>query len=81
MKVKALRGVCKGVNDHLEAGKEYDLDEKTARWFAGMGAVEILHEPKTEPKAEHKEHESKQHEMTHHEHTKHTPDHPGKKEK
>jgi hypothetical protein len=72
MKVKALRGVCNGVNSHLEAGKEYDLNESTARWFAAIGAVELVPDPIVEPKLDAKAHETD---------AKHTPGHPGKKEK
>lgn len=57
MKVRALRGVCIGVNRHLRAGDPADLDAATVTFLKNIGAVEVVPEeepkrvePKVEPK-------------------------------
>lgn len=51
MKVKALRGVCIGVNQHLKAGDTDDLEPALVTYLVGIGAVEVVKEkaPKAEP--------------------------------
>lgn len=45
MKVKALRGVCVGVNQHLIAGDVADLDAAMVTFLEGIGAVQRYSEP------------------------------------
>jgi len=53
MKVRALRGVCIGVERHLKAGDTEDLDPALVTFLVGIGAVEpVKDEPKPEPKPE-----------------------------
>lgn len=40
MKVKALRGVCIGVDRHLKAGDTEDLEPALVTFLVGIGAVE-----------------------------------------
>ena len=40
MKVRALRGVCVGVERHLVAGDIVDLEAPLAEYLANIGAVE-----------------------------------------
>lgn len=42
MKVKALRGVCIGVDRHLVAGDTEDLEPALVTFLAGIGAVEVV---------------------------------------
>lgn len=54
MRVKALRGVCIGVDRHLKAGDSADLDAAMVTFLKSIGAVEIVpdepmkHEPAKE---------------------------------
>lgn len=55
MKVRALRGVCIGVDRHLKAGDTEDLDAALVTFLVGIGAVERVAEtiqPEPEPQAE-----------------------------
>ncbi len=46
MKVKALRGVCIGVDRHLPAGDTEDLEPALVTFLVGIGAVErVADEP------------------------------------
>lgn len=46
MKVRALRGVCIGVDRHLAAGDVEDLEAAQVKFLVGIGAVEqVLEEP------------------------------------
>lgn len=48
MSLKALRGVCVGVNRHLNAGDPVnDLDAATVTFLIGIKAVEVCTEPVT----------------------------------
>ena len=54
MKIRALRGVCIGVNRSIAAGEDADLDAATVQFLTSIGAVEIVkdlpaHEPLPEP--------------------------------
>ena len=40
MKITALRGVCIGVDRHLQAGDHADLDPAMVTFLMGIGAVE-----------------------------------------
>jgi hypothetical protein len=42
VRVKALRGVCIGVDRHLAAGDVEPMDAALATYLAGIGAVEVL---------------------------------------
>jgi hypothetical protein len=42
MKVRALRGVCVGVDRHLRAGDTADVDDASVQFLASIGAVEIV---------------------------------------
>lgn len=42
MKVRALRGVCVGVEQHLLPGAEADLDPAQVSYLVSIGAVERL---------------------------------------
>lgn len=57
MRVKALRGVCIGVDRHLRAGDSADLDAAMVTFLSSIGAVEVVKdEPKKpEPVHEHSE--------------------------
>ena len=51
MKVRALHGVCIGVNQHLKAGDTADLDMATVTFLVSIKAVErIIEEPDPKPK-------------------------------
>ncbi len=41
MKVRALRGVCVGVDRHLVAGDVADLDSAVVTFLVNIGAVEV----------------------------------------
>lgn len=41
MNVRALRGVCIGVDLNLVAGDTVDMDDATAQYLIEIGAVEI----------------------------------------
>lgn len=45
MKVRALRGVCIGVDRHLSAGDTADLDPATGKFLVVIKAVEEVAEP------------------------------------
>lgn len=45
MWVKARRGVCVGVNQHLGAGDTADLDAAMVTFLTGIGAVEAYSPP------------------------------------
>ena len=45
MKVKALRGICVGVGQHLVAGDIADLDPAMVTFLSGINAVERYEEP------------------------------------
>lgn len=45
MKVKALRGVCIGVDRHMKPGDTEDLDAAQVTFLVGIGAVETVTEP------------------------------------
>jgi hypothetical protein len=48
MRVRALRGVCIGVDRHLKPGDTEDLDAALVTYLVGIGAVEpVKDEPKT----------------------------------
>jgi hypothetical protein len=50
MKVKALRGVCIGVDRHLKADDVADLEPALVTYLVGIGAVErVPDEPKPDP--------------------------------
>lgn len=51
MKVRALRGVCIGVEQHLAAGDEADLDAAQVQFLASIGAVERVTEAPVAPVA------------------------------
>lgn len=53
MQVRALRGVCIGVERHLAEKDVVDLDPATGKYLIGIGAVEeVVPEPeKPEPAA------------------------------
>lgn len=42
IRVRALRGVCIGVNRHLARGDTADLEPATVSFLASIGAVERL---------------------------------------
>lgn len=49
MKVRALRGVCIGVDSSLVAGDTDDLEPALVTYLVGIGAVEVVQdEPITE---------------------------------
>lgn len=55
MKVRALRGVCIGVERHLKAGDTEDLEPALVTYLLGIGAVERVKdapEPAVEPEPE-----------------------------
>lgn len=47
--VRALRGVCIGVNRNLAPGDVEDIDAALAQFLIAIRAVELLPEPKPEP--------------------------------
>lgn len=50
MNVRALRGVCIGVDRHLRAGDSADLDPAMVTFLVGIGAVERIDDmPAVEP--------------------------------
>jgi hypothetical protein len=51
VKVKALRGVCIGVGQHLKAGDIEDLEPALVTYLVGIGAVERVPDepPKPDP--------------------------------
>ncbi len=61
MRVRALRGVCIGVDRHLKAGDSADLDAAMVTFLKSIGAVEIVPDEmkKPEPVQEVKEPELK----------------------
>jgi hypothetical protein len=53
MRVKALRGVCIGVDRHLKAGDIEDLEPALVTYLSGIGAVEAMKdEPELKPEPE-----------------------------
>ena len=42
MKIRARRGVCIGVDRHLQAGDLADLDAAQVTFLVGIGAVELV---------------------------------------
>lgn len=42
MIVRAIRGVCVGVADHMTAGDVRDLDAPLAKYLISIGAVETV---------------------------------------
>lgn len=56
MQVRALRGVCIGVERHLKPGDTVDLPAAEVQFLVGIGAVECLPDappaPKPEPEPE-----------------------------
>ena len=44
MKIQARRGVCIGVDRHLQAGDLADLDAAQVTFLVGIGAVELVPE-------------------------------------
>jgi len=52
MKVKALRGVCIGVDRHMKPGDVEDLDAAMVTFLVSIGAVEKIPEPPPEAQAE-----------------------------
>lgn len=51
MKVRALRGVCIGVEQHLAAGDEADLEAAQVQYLTSIGAVERVIEAPPAPAA------------------------------
>lgn len=51
-KVRALRGVCVGVNRHLKPGDVDDIDQATEAFLVSIGAVERYVEPTPQAKPE-----------------------------
>jgi hypothetical protein len=51
MKVKALRGVCIGVNRNLISGETADLDPATVQFLINIGAVALVAEEPPAPEA------------------------------
>jgi len=45
VRVKALRGVCIGVDRHLKPGDTVDLEPALVTYLVGIGAVEKIPEP------------------------------------
>lgn len=52
MKVKALRGVCIGVDRHLVAGDIADLEPALVTFLRSINAVENFNEPTPTPESE-----------------------------
>lgn len=42
MRIKARRGVCIGVDRHLQAGDLADLDAAQVQFLVSIGAVEVV---------------------------------------
>jgi hypothetical protein len=56
MRVRALRGVCIGVDRHLKPGDIEDLEPALVTYLVGIGAVEpVKDDPKPEVKPAPKE--------------------------
>lgn len=53
MRVKALRGVCIGVDRHLKAGDSADLDAAMVTFLKSIGAVEIVPDEPKKPEPVH----------------------------
>ncbi len=51
MKVRALRGVCIGVERHLAAGDTADLEAAQVQFLVSIGAVERVVDPAPAPAA------------------------------
>lgn len=49
MRIRALRGVCIGVNQNLKVGAEADLDPAQVQFLTSIGAVEVVPDPAPEP--------------------------------
>ena len=49
MKIRALRGVCVGVERHLKAGDSADLDTAMVTFLVGIGAVEVVKDEPVKP--------------------------------
>jgi hypothetical protein len=49
MKVKALRGVCIGVDRHLKADDVVDLEPALVTYLSGIGAVERVPDEPPKP--------------------------------
>jgi hypothetical protein len=49
MKVRALRGVCIGVERHLALGETADLEAPTAAYLVSIGAVAPVADPVPAP--------------------------------
>lgn len=49
MKVRALRGVCVGVNRHLRPGDVDEVDASTVTFLKSIGAVEEVIAPSAPP--------------------------------
>jgi hypothetical protein len=49
MKVRALRGVCVGVDQHLKPGDTVDLDAASVSFLKSIGAVELVPDEPTKP--------------------------------
>lgn len=52
MKVKALRGVCIGVDRHLAAGDTVDLEPGLVTYLVNIGAVALLKDEPPKPQPE-----------------------------
>lgn len=53
MRVKALRGVCVGVDDHLKVDDiRDDLDPALVTFLVGIGAVKKIEDPPPPPQAQ-----------------------------
>lgn len=44
VKIKALRGLCLGVDRHLLPGEAGEVDAATSKWLVHIKAVEIIEE-------------------------------------
>lgn len=49
MKVRALRGVCIGVDRHLQPGDVSDVDASTSQFLVSIQAVEVVAEEPAKP--------------------------------
>lgn len=49
MRVRAVRGVCVGSEDHLKPGEVRDLDAATAQYLVAIGAVTAVIDPPSPP--------------------------------
>jgi len=52
MRIRARRGVCVGVDKHLQVGEEADLDGAMVTYLVGIGAVEVVPDLPPAPAAE-----------------------------